>query len=362
MYDFTFTDEQKMIGETAAQFARDKLYPAFREHEKNRQVAPEIREQFATMGLGAMEVPEGAGGAGLGTLDKVLMLEALARGDASASLALDGMGPALYPLLEMGGARGLEFIEQYDDGNTRGWVIWDTEGRFTYADGYLRGQWPWIPVDQPGLLIVLKEGVAYVLTDGFKTTPVKPLAVHAAGSSELEVDGRVDVCFESQQGYQRTIAKLRCYGSAMLVGVAAAALEYSTDYARDRVVFGKPVAHHQGMAFLIAELATRLQGARLNLWRAASAMEAGGDPGEAAASAYYGAIETASEVGEQSVQIMGGHGYMQDHPVEKWMREARTISQWWGGSVLAVEDMADRVDLLEPSVGFTLPEWPVQAQ
>ena len=357
MYDFALTDEQQLINQTAQQFGKEQLYPAFRDHEREGVVSNEMVEKFSALGLAGIEIPEKQGGVGLNPLDKVLVLEGLAQGDASAALALDGIGPALYPLLEMGGEQGLDLIAKYSEQGSRGWVIWDTEERFSLIDGRIRGRWPWIPVLEPELLIILKNNQAIVLTDGFKTNGVKPLAMHAAGSAELEVNAAVDVGFESAVGFKRSIARLRCYSSALLVGIAAAALDYGKNYAQERVVFGKPVAHHQGMAFMIAELATRLQGARLNLWLAANSLEREGDPTLLTASAYVMAVDTAIEIGEQGVQLLGGHGYMQDHPAEKWMREAKTVSQCWGGSMLAVDDMATMSTGVKLTGGFELPEW-----
>ena len=359
MYDFALTDEQQLISQTAQQFGKERLYPVFRDHEREAGVSIEVTEKFSALGLAGIEIPEEQGGVGLNPLDKVLVLEGLTQGDASAALALDGIGPALYPLLEMGEEPGLELIAKYCEQGNRGWVIWDTGERFSLVDGRIRGSWPWVPVMEPELLVIMKNNQAFVLTDGFKTNRVKPLALHAAGSAELEVNAAVGVSFESARGFKRTIARLRCYSSALLVGIATAALDYGTSYAQERVVFGKPVAHHQGMAFMIAELATRLQGTRLNLWLAANALEREGDPSLLAASAYVMAVDTAIEIGEQSVQLLGGHGYMQDHPVEKWMREARTVSQCWGGSMLAVDDMATMSRGGNLTGGFDLPEWVV---
>ena len=150
------------------------------------------------------------------------------------------------------------------------------------------------------------------------------------------------------------------YASSLLVGIADAALKYAITYTQERVAFGRPIAHHQGVAFLIAELATRVDGARLALWQAAWALGQDGDPTAAAAHAFMDASEIALACGEQGVQLLGGHGYMQDHLSEKWMREARTFAQLWGGRDAALDDLADRVMAASARVGFAVPAWGVE--
>ncbi|MEW6777153.1 MAG: acyl-CoA dehydrogenase family protein, partial [Bdellovibrionota bacterium] len=230
-------------------------------------------------------------------------------------------------------------------------------GRFQVNGEKIKGAWPWVPAEKLDVLVVLKDGKAHVVREGMKFEHAKPCALHAAGSAGVQIDGPLAHSFDHQEGYWRSLARLRVYASSMLVGVAAASLQHAMKYTQERVAFGRPVAHHQGIAFLIADLAARIDGARLSLWRAAWALSQKGDPTEAAAGAYLDAIEIALETGEQGVQLLGGHGYMQDHPVEKWMREARTISQFFGGRDAALDDATDRVFSASADVGFSLPAW-----
>jgi len=102
-------------------------------------------------------------------------------------------------------------------------------------------------------------------------------------------------------------------------------------YATERTAFGRPIAHHQALAFLIADLATAVDIARLAVWRAAAALDRGESAEWEGASALAEAAEQALFVGPNAVQILGGHGFMKDHPVEKWMRDIRTLAQMAGG-------------------------------
>ena len=110
MIDFELGDELALIRETARGFADDHLRPRDREFESDRAVAGEVHEAFREIGLDALELPEEFGGAGLGALARALVLEELAAADPGAALALDPLGPALYPLLELGGKRALESL------------------------------------------------------------------------------------------------------------------------------------------------------------------------------------------------------------------------------------------------------------
>src|SRR5438552_2629556 len=119
--------------------------------------------------------------------------------------------------------------------------------------------------------------------------------------------------------------------AALLVGAARGAHQYAMRYATERTAFGRPIAHHQALAFLIADLAAAVDVARLAVWRAAAALDRGERAEWEAASALAEAAEQALFVGPNAVQILGGHGFMKDHPVEKWMRDIRTLAQMAGG-------------------------------
>ncbi len=119
--------------------------------------------------------------------------------------------------------------------------------------------------------------------------------------------------------------------AGLLVGVMRAAAETSRAYALERVAFGRPIAHHQSLAFLIADLASALEGSRLLLWEASWRLDAGRAASEACATAFLESAEQAMFVTPNALQILGGHGFMQDYPLEKWMREARALGLLFGG-------------------------------
>ncbi len=124
-------------------------------------------------------------------------------------------------------------------------------------------------------------------------------------------------------GLMRTFDRSRIVLAAAATGLARAALEYATEYARTRVQFGKPIAEHQAVAFRLADMATRVDAARLLVWRAARAIDAGQNAAKEAAMAKLFASETAMWCTWAAVQTLGGWGYSREYPVEKWMRDAK---------------------------------------
>src|SRR5207249_8927579 len=160
----------------------------------------------------------------------------------------------------------------------------------------------------------------------------KPCGLEAAGASRLVLeDVPVAATIDDPRALARARARIRTEIAALLVGAARGAHRYALRYATERTAFGRPIAHHQALAFLIADLATAVDAARLAVWRAAAGLDRGESAEWEAACALAEAAEQALLVGPSAVQILGGHGFMKDHPVEKWMRDIRTLAGLAGG-------------------------------
>jgi acyl-CoA dehydrogenase len=113
--------------------------------------------------------------------------------------------------------------------------------------------------------------------------------------------------------------------AASALGIARAAFEYATGYANERRAFGKPLIAKQGVSFKLADMAMQVEAARLLVWRAASQLDAGGDAGLLGSYAKAFAADAAMSITTDAVQILGGAGIMRDHPVEKWLRDAKVL-------------------------------------
>ena len=309
-----------------------------------------MQHLYGDLGLGSLELPEALGGAGLGALARVLVNEELGAADAGAALALDPLGPALYPLVAFGGDDALHThaLPLLQRPGARAVLTLDLLPRLQTLGGSARGTLPWVPADRVELLVVLERERAYVVDEGLELAPLRGAALRASGASELRVEGTARPAdWVSTPRARWALAHARLYVASLLVGVMRAAAEFSRAYAMERVAFGRPIAHHQALAFLIADLASAVDGARLLVqeaaWRLDLVTDLVAEPeidseAEICATAFLEAAEAALFVTPNGVQILGGHGFMQDYPVEKWMREARALSLLLGGVDAARED------------------------
>lgn len=339
MIDLRLGPEEEMVRATAQAFARDRLRPRMREHERLGGVPPEIVRAYRELGFSAMEAPEGFGGAGAPLLSKVVLLEEIGWGDAGAAFALDGIGPGLRALVELGD--GDLRREVLSDPSRWLATIVDFEGRIQRRGETLRGTFPFVPVSPPGPVIVLLPEGVFLCRERLRISRVEGCGLSAAAPSEIVLeDSPIAAESRDREAVGRAVGYARIVIAALLVGVARAATEYAIHYAQERVAFGRPIAHHQGLAFLLTEMATAIAAARLLLWRAAASAER--DLQRLSAWAFAEAAEAALFVGPNAVQVLGGHGFMKDHPVEKWMRDIRTLAQLAGGREHAEIAAADR--------------------
>ena len=341
MIEFRLDPELELLRDTARHFAGEQLRPHDRDHEAARAVAAPARRAYAEIGLAALLWPESLGGAGLGALARALVLEELGAADAGAALALDPLGAAFHALAECGEEAALRAhaAPLLECDGARALLVWNGARYVTLANGRANGVVPWVPADRADLVVLLDADSVAVIDAGVTATPLRGAGLRAAGASELRfADAPVRAWWVDPVGARRALARARLDVAALGVGVMRAAAEFSRSYAQQRVAFGKPIAHHQALAFLITDMAAAVEGTRLLVHEAALRFDRGDDATEACATAFLEAAEQALFVTPNAVQILGGHGFMQDYPVEKWMREARALGLLLGGVDAARED------------------------
>ncbi len=327
-------DDLLLIADTARRFGKDVLLPRMRSAEADRKLDAETRRAFAEIGLADLERPEEVGGAGLGCVARVLVNEELGAADAGAALALDGFGPALYPMLEMGGDLSL-----LAEAPGRTLLVTEFDGEFQVDGAKISGMVPWVPASEAEAVLVLIKDEAILLRDGWTLESIRGAGLRAAGAGVLRIDDAQPVArLAEASGASRARARARLYVASLLLGVLRASCDYSREYAMERRAFGKPIAHHQALAFLITDMQMALDGARLLVHEAAWRLDAGLPAESAAASAFAECIDASRLIGPNGVQILGGHGFMADYPVEKHMREARALGLLFGGFDAAIEE------------------------
>lgn len=389
MISFSLDEEQELVQQTVRKFALDVVRPRMREWERARAVPEAALRQAAELSLGLLDVPEAAGGAGQGPLTTALVDEELAFGDAGAAVALGAPHLAAAAIVELGdGAQAERWLARFADPLVHGAIAWSEPaagarpsieaGGFsttaTRVDGGFRLDGKKAFVVNGGradLTVVFAQvdpaagwdGIgAFVVTgapSGFSVGErYRTLGLETMHAAPIALDG-VFVPDEDRLAGGGDRARLcRFFARAALrvaarqVGLARAAYEYALGYTQDRTAFGKPVAHFQSIAFALADMLMDVESARWMVWRAATELAAGreGTPEGArlVAEAAAHTNEAGFRVADGAVQLLGGAGYIQDYPVEKWLRDTKTLA------LLAPTDQLQQLAAAAPLVGGVL--------
>ena len=356
--DFSLSEEQQLLKKTVREFAETELGPHSREWDERQEFPREVFTQLGQLGLMGVVWPPEYGGAGMTTLDYAVVMEELARVDAGVALSVAAHNSLcsghiflagteeqkkkyLAPLArgEKIGCWGLtENSAGSDAGGTkttavRGADCWVLNGSKTFiTNGRLADTAVVMAVtdktkDKKGIsAFIVERG-----TRGFRSGKKEDkLGVRSSDTSELVFeDCRIPAAnLLGKEGYGfidtlRILDRGRIGIAAFSVGIAQAALEASHRYATDRRQFGHAIADFQAIQFKIADMATKLEAARLLTWRAASLRDAGREHTTESSMAKLFASETAVEVAMEAVQIHGGYGYIKDYPVERYLRDSK---------------------------------------
>jgi alkylation response protein AidB-like acyl-CoA dehydrogenase len=358
MIDFAIPDELELIVDTTRGFAGAHLAPHARDAEAARAVSVDVAARYTETGLATLELPAALDGAELGAVARALVNEELGAADAGAALALDPLGPALYAVLEAGGERAVRehLVPLLARPGARAVFIDAHDARLETRGERLRGLVPWVPADRVDLLVYATDDEIVLAREGIRVKPVRGAGLRAAGASELTLDAPIVARFLDGEAVGEALARARIYYGSLLLGVLRQAAETSREYAMGRVAFGRPIAHHQALAFLITDMRIAVDGARLLLHEAAWHVDEGRPAEALAAAAFAEVIESSAFVGPNAIQILGGHGFMQDYPVEKYMREARALGLLLGGFDAAREEAGAALCASEPPLALSAGE------
>jgi alkylation response protein AidB-like acyl-CoA dehydrogenase len=356
--DFQLSEEQQLLRKTVRDFASSEIGPHSREWDEAQTFPREVFTRLGELGLTGVCWPEELGGAGLGTLEWILVMEELARVDAGVALSLAAHHSLASAHLFLAGTEGQKkrFLPPLARGEKVGcWGLTepgsgsDAGGMRTTAvrDGdhwVLNGSKSFITnggiADTAVVLAVTdrergNKGIsAFVLerdTPGFRSGKKEDkLGVRSSDTSELSFEDcrlpAAQLLGEEGMGFIDTLKILdkgRIGIAAFSVGIAQASLEASLKYARERQQFGHALADFQAIQFKIAEMATHVDAARLLTWRAAARADSGERCTTEASMAKLFAGEAAVEIALEAVQIHGGYGYLKDYPVERYLRDAK---------------------------------------
>jgi acyl-CoA dehydrogenase len=364
MISFSPTEEQQMIVTLVKQFANDEMRKIYRECDENDEIPGHIIETAWAMGLVSSGIPEVYGGPGgeHSAITGALIAEELAWGDLSMAMHILGPALVIYPILEMGTEeQKKKYLPAFCGDKFRAASAALIEPHFGFDPGSLKttanlkdggyvikGQKCYVPLaaDANPLLIyaALKGGsCCFIVDKGTKGLEIgereKNMGIKALSTYELNLKN-CRVPAENRLGgekgfdFNRIMNCSRVALAAMAVGVARAAYEYSRDYAKERVAFGEPIASRQAIAFMLAEMAIEVDATRLMNWEAAWKLDRKEEATKEASLAKMYADDMVLMVTDRGVQILGGHGYIREHPVELWLRNGRGFATFDGMAIV----------------------------
>lgn len=353
MIDLELSEEQKMIQDSVGAFADERIRPAARDADESSAIPAPLVEQAWELGIVQSAVPEEYGGYGHGetsrsALTGSIIAEAMAEGDLA--IAMHILCPRLIvdAVVRLGSEEqkrrilpdycGTSFVAgsaaliepawNFDLGTmaTRArregddWVIDGNKCFVALADEaprmlvYARDE-----DDRTGAFIVEAGQDGLVVGAREKHMGIRALKTFAVSFESMRVPANARLDGDAAALIRRS----RVAQSAMAVGVAKASLDYSLEYAKEREAFGSKIAQKQAIAFMLAEMAIEVDAARLLNWEAAWCLDTGQDGTRETAIARRYAADTVMSVSDNGVQVLGGHGFVRDHPVELWTRNGR---------------------------------------
>lgn len=377
---FDLSDDLRDIVDMVHKVAAEELRPHLRDFEHEGRLPDEVCQTLHQLGVTTLPIPAEYGGPGLDLRAAAVLNEEIAWGDVGAALAMPGSRSAGAAVRILGTPDQKERLLRpfaADDAWNRRGAFATVEGPFGLTPGaistvaekrgdryVLSGEKRYVlGADAAELTIVLARDASLNHGDAWQNLALfavegrpaamkvgerhRTLGLNTAFYAPLKLDGlevpaenKLPGRGEARRDVLEIVARKQILDAARLTGCMRAASEYAFKYATERKTFGKFLYEHQALAFMMADMATRVEACRWLIWRAAWRYDSEGKEGRAslealgeATVAFRHASELAVLVTTDAVQILGGHGYIQDHPVEKWMRDARCLGLVDGHSV-----------------------------
>jgi len=355
-FDLTPDDDQKLIIETADEFAAEILRPAAHDADEAAAYPPDLVAKAAELGITAINIPEDFDGiaAHRSSVTNVLVAEALAYGDMGLALPILAPGGVASALTHWGSAdQQATYLNEFAGENVpqacvaiaEPQPLFDPTRLKTTAvrtpSGYrLDGVKSLVPAAAQAELFIVGaqlngKPALFIVESSSNGLAVKAdpsMGIRAAALGQLELNG-VSVPLSARLGedeatdadYSEALALSRLGWAALAVGTSHAVLDYVVPYVKERQAFGEPIARRQAVAFMCANIAIELDGLRMITWRGAARAEQGLTFTREAALAKRLGTDKGMQIGLDGVQLLGGHGYTKEHPVERWYRDLRVI-------------------------------------
>ena len=371
------TEDEKLFQTSVRQFAREQIRPHVRAMDEAGVFRKDLIEQFFAMGLMGIEIPEEYGGQGGSFFQAILAVEEISAVDPSAGVIVDVQNTICNNALLRWAApqQKARYLPRLAENTVAAYALSEAgSGSDAFAmatraedrgDHFLlNGRKLWITnAAEAGFFLLFANarpeagyrGITAFLVErefsGFRVGKKEDkLGLRASSTCELVLDNcqvpRENVMGEVGQGYKIAIETLnegRIAIGAQMIGLARAALEYATAYARERKQFGKTIGEFQGVQFELARMATEVEAARLLVYNAARLRDAGLPFVTEAAMAKYYSSEIAERAASKAIEVHGGVGITKDYPVEKLYRDAKIGRIYEGTSNIQLMTIAKKL-------------------
>ncbi|RZO56028.1 MAG: acyl-CoA dehydrogenase [Sandaracinaceae bacterium] len=356
-FDLSPTESQALVQQAMRRFADEILREAAAEAEDAGKPPDSVLRHASELGLVQLAIPEAFGGAAeeRSPITSALALEELARGDMALALALAAPASAAHLLVDFGTeAQKKAWLPRLAEDTLAAPALLEARPLFdprapeakakSLRRGFrLKGRKAFVPLGRRAAFFLVSatlpgRGPRLFLVEadrpGVIVYPEPAMGLRGADLCSLRLD--VEVPDDALIGgddfdHQRLVDLGRVGWGALAVGQGQATLEYVKTYCNDRVAFGEPITNRQSVAFLIADMAIELEGMRLMVWRAAARAERGLDFTGQAHLAKLQCARYGMKIGTDGVQLLGGAGFVREHPVERWYRHLRAVGVMEGG-------------------------------
>ncbi len=365
--DFELTEEQRMVKEAAADFAKNTLAPRAEEFDQNEEIPKKIYQELAGLGYMGIMVPEEFGGSNFDFISYILIMEEFAKACAALEISISvhnslvcdailrfgtpGQKRKYLPILAKGEKIGAYSLTEPGSGTDAGSLRTSAVPKDDFY--LLNGTKTFVTNAGIADLFVVflstkpelkSKGISCLLvekgTEGFSIgVSEKKMGLKASDTRELSFSDckipKENLLGKENEGFKIALSLLdpsRIAVGAQSIGIAQAALDESLKYSKERVQFGQPICNFQAIQFKLADMATQIDAARLLVHRAAYIHSMGVRCSREAAMAKLYASEAANRIVNQAVQIHGGYGYMKEYAVERYFRDARVTEIYEGTS------------------------------
>lgn len=354
LFDITPSEDQQMFCDAVSRLATDLIRPAADKADSACETPSELLQQIHELGLTHFAIPEEFGGAASerSPLTQALVAEQLANGDMGIALAALAPMAVINALVDFGTVdQQARYLPRFAEDQFVPAALAVTEPQPLFdpnklkttakknADGFvLNGEKVLVPLAATAELILIAadlEGSGPRLfivgngQEGLSITSSPAMGLRAAALCQITLNNVVveqaNLLGDDNFDYAKLQSQSQTAWAALATGCCQAMLDYVIPYVNERKAFGEPISHRQAVAFLVANIGIEMEGLRLMMLRAAGQLEQG-DAKQAARLAHIQAIEKGMEIGNNGVQLLGGHGFTKEHPAERWYRQLRGLA------------------------------------